>query len=204
MSQLIRVWDPMVRLFHWSLVIAFILCYISGEEESDLHLFSGYAILGLISFRVIWGLIGTKYARFNNFIYRKEAVIAYLKSLVSRKPKHYTGHNPAGGWMVIALILSLFITTLSGLKLYAVEEGLGPFANNLPQVQLISSAYADSDEHNNEGEDDFWEEFWEEIHEFFANFSVFLIFLHVSGVFVSSLLHKENLVKAMITGKKRE
>ncbi len=204
MSQLIRVWDPMVRLFHWSLVIAFILCYISGEEESALHLYSGYAILGLISFRVIWGLIGTKYARFNNFIYRKEAVIAYFKSLVSRKPKHYTGHNPAGGWMVIALILSLFITTLSGLKLYAVEEGLGPFANNLPQVQLISSAYADSDEHNNEGEDDFWEEFWEEIHEFFANFSVFLIFLHVSGVFVSSLLHKENLVKAMITGKKRE
>jgi len=202
MNSEIRIWDIFVRLFHWGLVITFSIAYISGEEESAIHIYSGYAVLGLICFRVIWGIIGTKYARFTNFIYSKTSVIKYLKSLLTGKPEHYPGHNPAAGWMVIALLLSLFLTTLSGLQLYALEEGHGPFANNLPEIQFISTAYADSNEHNGEG--GFWNELWEFIHETSANFTLLLVLIHISGVLLSSLLHRENLIKAMITGNKKE
>lgn len=211
-SNMIKVWDPLVRLFHWSLVLFFIVAYITGEEESWIHIQAGYVVLGLISFRVIWGLIGPKYARFTQFVYRPSEVLAYFKSLFTRSPKHYLGHNPLGGWMVIALLSMLFVVTFSGLKLYAVEEGKGPLAHN---VELISSAYADRDEdhddkheyrnknHDGEGEE-FWEEFWEEIHEASAEFLLFLIFLHIVGVLISSLLHGENLVRSMITGEKKQ
>jgi len=205
MSTETSVWDPLVRLFHWGLVAAFSISYITGEEESIVHIYAGYVVLGLISFRVIWGFIGTRHARFSDFVRGKQTVIEYLKSLPTRNPKHYLGHNPAGGWMVIALIVSLFITTISGLQLYALEEGLGPLANqNLPEIQLISSAYADDHgrEHGDDG-DEFWEDVWEEIHEVAANFTLLLIFIHISGVIASSLLHKENLVKAMINGRKK-
>lgn len=195
------VWDPLVRLFHWSLVIAFTIAYLS-EDEGLIHIYSGYSVLGLISFRVIWGFIGTRFARFSEFVTGTEPVINYLKGLASGSPKHYIGHNPAGGWMIIALLLSLFATTLSGLQLYAIEEGEGPFASlDLPAVTLISSAYADDDDED-EHEEKPGEEFWEEIHEAAANFTLFLVFLHIAGVVVTSRLHGENLVKAMINGKK--
>jgi len=197
-----RIWDIFIRVFHWALVIAFSIAYISGDDGSTIHVYSGYVVLGLISARVVWGLIGTKYARFSNFICNKARVITYLKSLLTGKPEYYPGHNPAAGWMVIALIVSLFLTTLSGLQLYAVEEGQGPFANNLPEIQLISTAIADSNEHSGNG--GFWGEFWEAIHEAFANFTLLLVVIHISGVLLSSLLHKENLIKAMVTGYKKE
>jgi cytochrome b len=141
-------------------------------------------------------------------VYSPKTVIQYLKGLVARKPKHYMGHNPAGGWMVIAMLLCLFIVSVSGLKVYAIEEGLGPLAGDSPALTVISTAYADDDddEHgkneNGHGEDEEAEEFWEEIHEVSSNFMLLLIFLHIAGVIVSGRLHDENLVKAMLTGKK--
>jgi len=208
MNNEIRVWDPLVRIFHWSLVLSFAIAYLTGEEESNLHIYSGYAVLGLIAFRVIWGFIGSRYARFSDFVYSPGAVSRYLKSLVEQKPEHYVGHNPAGGWMVIAMLLSLFVVSVSGLKLYAVEEGLGPLANASPSLTIISTAYADSDDsgyvenETEHAEDEEAEEFWEEIHEASTNFMLLLIFLHIAGVIVSGRLHDESLVKAMITGKK--
>ncbi|VAW53284.1 Cytochrome b [hydrothermal vent metagenome] len=201
MSQKIKVWDILVRIFHWSLVVAFITSYVSGEESSDLHIYSGYIILILILVRCVWGFIGSKYARFSNFVFNRHVVYMYLKSLLSAQPIHYTGHNPAGGWMVVALLISLFFTTISGLQLYAVEENAGPFSSINTEIQFISTAYADSDVHKSQGENDD-EEFWEEIHEFFANFTLLLILIHIAGVFVSGKLHNENLVKAMIKGYK--
>ena len=210
----IPVWDIGVRLFHWLLVISFIVAYASSEEESLVHIYSGYLVLGLITFRLLWGFIGTKYARFSDFLYSPGKVVTYLKSLTSKSPDHYFGHNPAGGLMVLALLISLFIVTFSGLKLYAVEEGKGPLATQTT-ISIVSTAYADDDryEHDNDDEheyrgykrykgDDELEEFWEEIHEASTNFTVFLILLHISGVFIAGRLHNENLVKAMITGKK--
>ena len=203
MNNEVRVWDLLIRIFHWSLVIGFSIAYLTGEEESNLHIYSGYTVLGLIIFRILWGFIGTRYARFSDFVYSPKAVSRYVKSLVGQKPKHYLGHNPAGGWMVIAMLVTLFVVSFSGLKLYAVEEGLGPLAGSLPAVTLVSPAYADDDGgEEEEGKGEKEEEFWEEIHEASANFMLFLIFLHIAGVVVSGRLHRENLIKAMITGRK--
>jgi cytochrome b len=200
----IKVWDILVRIFHWSLVIAFFIAYFTGEEENNWHIYAGYTVLGLISFRVIWGVIGTKHARFSDFIYSPQTVFQYLKGLVMKHPKHYLGHNPAGGWMVILLLASLFVVTVSGLKVYAIEEGKGPLANS--EITLISESYANGDEHKygeKEEHEDEEEEFWEEIHEGATNFTLALIFFHIIGVIASSKLHNENLIKAMITGKKK-
>lgn len=208
MSNEIRVWDSLVRIFHWSLVLAFSIAYLSGEEENMLHIYAGYVVLGLIAFRVLWGLVGTRYARFTSFITSPETVFQYLKDLIARKPQHYTGHNPAGGWMVIAMLLCLFIVSLSGLKVYAIEEGLGPLA---AEITLVSAARADDDDDDHQGgrkyekdhdENEAAEEFWEELHEVSSNLMLLLIFLHIGGVIVASRLHDEHLVKAMFTGKK--
>ena len=211
MSNEIRVWDLLIRIFHWGLVLSFTIAYLSGDEESSLHIYSGYVVLGLISFRVLWGVVGTRYARFSNFVYSPGTVIQYLKSLAAKKPKHYIGHNPAGGAMVIAMLLCLIVVSVSGLKVYAIEEGLGPLAGEPTALTAISSAYADDDgdekgdhekNENGHGADEEAEEFWEEIHEVSSNFMLLLIFLHITGVIVSGRLHDEHLVKAMITGKK--
>ena len=196
----IKVWDLFVRIFHISLLASVVVAY-AGEEGSMWHIYAGYTVLGLIILRVLWGIVGSKYARFSNFIYSPGTVINYLKGLRNKKPKHYIGHNPAAGVMVITLLVTLFAVTISGLKVYAIEEGRGPLAEN--KLAVISSAYADSD-HNkltySKDHDD--NELWEEIHEASAHFLLFLIFLHILGVTVSSKLHNENLVKAMITGNK--
>lgn len=217
------VWDLSIRVFHWSLVLLFAFSYITGEvmdhEDMSLHSYSGYAITLLLTYRILWGFVGPQYARFSNFIYPPATIIRYLKSLRSSEPEHYMGHNPAGGLMVIVLLISLFTTCFSGLLAYAAE-GKGPLAQ--VDIQLISSAYAHSDEkhesesravagggvalangeeYEEEGEDE-EEEFWEEIHEVFTTFTLLLVFIHIAGVVVSNRLHKENLVKAMLTGYK--
>ncbi len=202
MEKEIRVCDPLLRIFHWSLVLAFTVAYLSGDEESYIHIYSGYLILGLISFRLLWGIVGTRYARFSNFVYSPKSIIVYIKGLVSAQPKRYLGHNPAGGAMIIVLLLSLIVVTYSGLKVYAIEEGAGPLALQATEVSFIKSAYADDDDEDEHDEDE-EEEFWEEIHEASANFVLFLVFLHIAGVIVSGRLHNENLVKAMITGNKK-
>lgn len=207
MNDEIRVWDPLVRFFHWGLVLTFIIAYLSGDEENSLHIYSGYAVLGLIIFRVFWGLIGTRHARFSDFVTTPSAMMEYLKNLAD-KPKRYIGHNPAGGWMVIVMLITLFIVSVSGLKIYAIEEGLGPLAGDIPEIAIIRTAHADDDEHEDDDKEghngeDFWEEFWEEIHEASSNFMLLLILIHIIGVFVSGKLHDENLAKAMLTGKKR-
>jgi cytochrome b len=210
MNNEIRVWDPLVRIFHWSLVLTFSISYLTGEEESNLHIYAGYTVLGLITFRMLWGFVGTRYARFGNFVHSPNAVIQYLKGLVAKKPKHHIGHNPAGGWMVITMLICLFVVTVSGLKVYAIEEGLGPLAGETSALTIISSTnasstYDDRDSEygkNRHGEDEDAEEFWEEIHEVSSNLMLLLIFLHITGVIVSGRLHDEHLVKAMFTGKK--
>jgi cytochrome b len=204
MEKEIRVWDPLVRIFHWSLVLAFTIGYFSGDEESDLHIYAGYVVLGLISFRLIWGFAGTRYARFKDFVYSPQTIIAYAKELIAGRAKHYIGHNPAAGAMILALLLGLFVISYSGLKVYAIEEGAGPLAQQTTEISLISPAYADDDdEHQGKHEEEGDEDFWEEVHEASANFVLFLVVLHIAGVLISSKLHKENLVRAMITGKKK-
>lgn len=200
----IYVWDLGVRVFHWTLVTLFIVAYFTGESEGDIHSYAGYAVIGLVIFRVLWGFVGTRHARFSNFLASPAAIWAYLRSLWTGHPKHYDGHNPAGGWMVILLLLALAGISWSGLEVYGAE-GHGPLA---AAPELITTAAADSDNENDDryehehGEDNEAEEFWEEIHELCVNFTLLLIAIHVSGVLISTLLHRENLIGAMITGYK--
>jgi len=209
-NERVRVWDPLVRVFHWSLVAAFALAYLTGDEESRLHVYSGYAVLGLVLIRVAWGFVGTRHARFSDFVYGPARVVAYLKSLLSPAPERFLGHTPAGGWMILALLGSLMVTGLTGLQVYGLE-GHGPLAAVHVDMSPVSSAGADEDDDDERaggargsaGEDtEASEHRWEEVHEFFANFTLLLIFIHVAAVVVTGRLHKENLVKAMITGDK--
>ncbi len=152
-------------------------------------------------FRIVWGFIGTKYARFTDFVYSPKTTIDYLLSYIGANPKHYIGHNPLGGWMIVMLLLFLIFTTWSGLEAYG-KKGKGPLA--VEDMHAVSVAIADEgervhDKNDNDNED----EFWEEIHEFFANFTLFLVFVHIVGILISSSIHRENLIKAMITGKKQ-
>lgn len=215
----VKVWDPLIRVFHWAMVAAFIIAYATGEDESSIHAYAGYVIMGLIGFRILWGLIGTTYARFSNFIYSPATTLHYLKSLFTNHPKHYLGHNPAAGMMVILMLIALVVATLTGLKAYGVE-GHGPLASNSISMSIIATAQADEDHYEDHDDDDEYErhgysayeyheeeeneeeEFWEELHEASVNFLLLLVILHVLGVLVSSYLHNENLVRAMVTGRK--
>ena len=196
----IRVWDPVVRIFHWSLVASFTIAWLTGEEESRPHVLAGYAVIGLVLIRVVWGFVGTKYARFRDFVYPPSAVLAYAREILAGKSKRYLGHNPLGGMMIIALLLSLFAASVTGLVLQSAKESTGPFAaitasTSVTAPAVISRAVADDDD---EGAG----ETWKELHEFFANLSLLLVALHIAGVMVGSLVHRENLVRAMFTGRK--
>ncbi len=202
-----RVWDPVVRIFHWSLVASFTIAWLTGEEESRLHELAGYAVIGLVLIRVVWGFVGTKYARFRDFVYRPSAVLAYARDMLAGKSKRYLGHNPLGGMMIIALLLSLLAASVTGLVLQGAKEGTGPFAaitasTSVTAPAVISRAVADDDDKENNGGNGEADETWKELHEFFANLSLLLVALHIAGVIVGSLVHRENLVRAMFTGRK--
>lgn len=166
----IKVWDPFVRIFHWSLVICFFGAYLLSEENQDWHQTMGYIALGLVSSRIVWGLIGTRYARFSSFVPSPSRLLAYVKALVSKREERSLGHNPLGGLMIIALLLAIITIGTTG-------------------WMMTLDAY--------------WGVEWvEEVHEVAANLTLGLVALHVAGVIFSSVRHKENLVKAMFTGRK--
>lgn len=179
-----NVWDPFVRLFHWSLVSAFAVSYLSEGEVMPLHAWSGYVITALVLLRILWGLVGSRHARFRDFVRGPRAVLAHLRALVAGRPPRHRGHNPAGGAMILALLAALFATCLLGMALWAVDEGAGPLA-----PWLAGGGHA-------------LEELLEEAHEIAANLTLGLVLLHVGGVLLESWLLRENLVRAMVTGRK--
>ena len=181
----VKVWDPLIRIFHWALVVGFFIAYFTEEDFLTPHVWVGYMVGGLLLFRVVWGFIGPSHARFSDFVFSPAVVVSYVKDVLLLKAKRFIGHNPAGGAMIILLLISLLITTLSGIVLYAVGDNAGPMAAWMGGL----------------GES--WEDIFEELHEFFADFTMFLVFIHVAGVLVESLIHRENLVRAMVNGYKR-
>ena len=181
----IKVWDPLVRLFHWLLVAGFFIAYLSGDEWLTVHVWAGYLVAGLILFRLLWGFVGPRHARFSDFVVAPAQVRAYLTDMLKGRERRYLGHNPAGGLMIVALLLGLAAISLTGLALYGVEDQAGPLAGLMA------------------GSGEFTEDVLEELHEFFANLTLLLVAIHVAGVVWESLRHGENLVRAMITGRKR-
>jgi cytochrome b len=148
-------------------------------------MWAGYLLAAVVLVRLLWGFIGTQHARFSDFLYSPARILAYLKGLLGSRPEHYRGHNPAGGVMILLLVLSLVLTAGSGMALYAAEEHAGPLAGLMTASESA-------------------EEFWEELHELFGNLLLVLVIVHVAGALVSSYLHRENLVKAMVTGRKAD
>lgn len=124
-AQRIRVWDAPVRVFHWLLVFCFVGAYLSAESEvwRLLHITLGYTLGGLLAFRLVWGVIGTRYARFGNFLCGPGAVLQYLRSIRAKQPEHHLGHNPAGSVAIVLLMLLGLGITASG---YVTYNDLGP------------------------------------------------------------------------------
>ncbi len=110
----IKVWDPFVRIFHWSLAGFFLIAYATGDEIEKVHIAAGYAIAGLVAMRVLWGFIGPHHARFSNFVRPPREVLAYLREVFLLRAPRYIGHNPAGAAMIIALIAMLTGTCITG------------------------------------------------------------------------------------------
>jgi cytochrome b len=180
----IKVWDPVVRIGHWTLVTAFFTAYFTEDDFLTAHVWAGYVVGVVILCRLVWGFTGSEHARFKNFVRSPSATFTYLADLVRKRSKRYLGHNPAGAAMILALLIFLAGTVFSGVVLYGMEEGAGPLAAWVTE--------------SSEGE-----ELWEEIHEIFANLTLLLVGLHIAGMLFSSYVHRENLVKAMMTGRKR-
>ena len=167
----IRIWDAPVRVFHWLLVLSFAGAYLSADSEvwRLLHVTLGYTLGGLLLFRLVWGVLGTRYARFGNFVRGPRAVLRYLQSLRSGQPEHHLGHNPAGAVAIVLLLLLGLALTATG---YATYNDLGPG--------------------------------WlAELHDVLANTMLLVVAGHLVGVAVASWQHRENLVRAMVTGLKR-
>jgi cytochrome b len=194
----VAVWDPLVRLFHWTLFVSFCVAWftegelfedlqdrLSGEWLQLVHIWAGYTIAGLLVFRVLWGFVGPRYARFSDFVYSPGVVLAYVRDVLRLRARRTVGHNPAGGAMIVALLLGLTATIVTGLALYGADKGLGPLAGMLAES---SDAAIDT---------------LKEAHEVATNFTLLLVAGHLLGVVWETLLHRENLVRAMITGRKR-
>ncbi len=196
-AEKLRVWDPLVRVFHWSLVAAFAVAWFTAEELSTVHEIAGYVVAGLVAFRLVWGLIGSRYARFAQFLKGPAATAAYLTDMVRGKERRYLGHNPAGAAMIVVLLLTLSGTALSG-WLMAEPERLAL----LPEMpQIVTAAWADEEAGADVG--DGGGEAIKEVHEVLANLMLLLVALHVGGVVLASFRHHENLARAMVTGEKR-
>lgn len=166
----ILVWDLPLRVFHWLLALSFAGAFVTAEAEGarGVHLALGYTFFGLLAFRLAWGFVGSRHARFRAFARGPAAVAGYLRSLLARRPVHYVGHNPAGGWAILAMLTLGLAVAASGVALQFDAFGGG----------------------------------LEELHEGLSNTLLALVVLHLAGVIVGSIAHRENLVAAMVTGYK--
>ena len=178
------VWDAFVRCFHWSLVSLFAISVASGKVGGEWivwHMRSGYAILALVVFRLIWGFLGGEYARYASFLTGPMRGIKFAKGLLGKAPQHVIGHNPVGGWMVVVLLLLL--ATQAGLGLFSNDEiaTTGPLARYVSDetsIMLMSR------------------------HRTIGNLLLILVGVHIAAVLFHVFVKKEGIVRAMFTGKK--
>jgi cytochrome b len=194
-QDIVKVWDPVVRIGHWTLVVAFFVAYFTEDDLMTQHVWAGYVVGAVVCFRLLWGFVGTEHARFKDFVVSPATMLQYVRDLRRKQSKRYIGHNPTGGAMIIALLLCLSITVYTGLALYAIEDHAGPLAAWFAPGPAASAPAGDDEDPR--------EEFWEELHEVFSNITLALVILHVAGGLLSSYIYKENLIGAMITGRKR-
>jgi cytochrome b len=178
----VSVWDPLVRLAHWSLALATAVAWWTREYNYELHLDAGYAVLAIVIIRLVWGFAGPRYARFRSFSHAPGPALRYLGGLAAGRAPRFVGHSPAGAWMIFLLLAALFTCCLSGIALDAAENRAGPLASTrlfIYTEQIVA------------------------IHAWSTHVLEVLVPLHIAGVAVASWAHRENLVAAMLTGRKR-
>ncbi|TAG04179.1 MAG: cytochrome B [Betaproteobacteria bacterium] len=180
----VAVWDVFVRVFHWSLVLLFCFSVISAKVGGNWitwHMYSGYAILSLVIFRLMWGFVGGEYARFSSFIAGPVRAARFAVGLLKRGSQHSVGHNPVGGWMVIVLLLLL--TLQAGLGLFGNDEiaTTGPLARYVSDDASIKAMS------------------W---HRRIGDALLILVAIHILAVLFHVFVKKEGLIRAMLSGKK--
>jgi cytochrome b len=171
----VKVWDRFVRVAHWTLVTCVLAAWLTGELKIEpaqpLHEWLGYAALAVIAARLVWGFTGPRCARFAQFIAGPAGTVAYLRAVVRGREPRYLGHNPLGGWMIVALLGTAAAASITG---------------------WLSIT------------DRYWGTAWvQETHEVLSDALIALAVLHVAGVALTSVRHRENLVAAMWNGIKR-
>lgn len=179
----VYVWDSFVRLFHWTLAIAFAIAYVLTDEDVlKVHVWAGYVVGALVLARIVWGFAGPPHARFSDFVYAPVTDFRYVRDLLLFKGKRYLGHSPGGGAMVVVLLVFLAATVATGLVVYGGDQQAGPLAGMFTKDTG---------------------EAVEEVHELIANITLALVLVHVAAVLLASFVHRENLARAMVTGYKR-
>lgn len=220
----VPVWDVLVRIGHWLLVTLFTVAYFTEDSLLTLHSWAGYGVGLYVIVRVIWGFSGPRHARFADFAYGPIAAARYLRDLIRFRAQRHIGHSPAGAEMVFVLLACLAATVVSGTALLAVRDNAGPLAPWLGPnaaledavaivAPLVPSARASENDDVRRGDAPRPEQnarrpnrrggTLREIHEFLSNLTATLVILHICGVILASIVHRENLVRAMITGRKR-
>lgn len=184
----VKVWDLFVRFFHWMLVVGFFTAYLTEDDMLGPHVWAGYLVFSLVILRIVWGVLGSTHARFGDFVYGPGQVFHYVKQVITLRAQRYIGHNPAGGAMIVLLLMSLVVISLSGMVLYGAEYQTGLLGDIAAALGLTGEKDADA---------------LEEVHEFIANFTLVLVVIHVSGVLLENLLHGDNLVRSMFTRRKK-
>ncbi len=167
----VRVWDPLVRVVHWSVVIAFVVAYFSHGGYLRVHRVAGYVISALVVIRIAWGFVGSPHARFADFVPGPRRLGSYFMLLARRREPRHIGHNPAGAVMIVVLLVLLAALCATGIVL------------DTPRFR------DDAD--------------FKQVHDLLTDATLVCIVLHVAGVVVTSWRQRENLVAAMITGRKR-
>ncbi len=171
-----------MRVFHWTLVVAFTVAYLTEDDLLTVHVWAGYVVGALVLARVVWGFLGPEHARFSDFVYAPATTFRYLRDLLRFGAERHLGHSPAGGAMVVALLLLLAATVVTGLVVYGGDQQAGPLAG------LVSETTGEA---------------WEEVHEVIANVTLAFVLAHIAAVIFASFAFRENLPRAMITGYKR-
>jgi len=179
----VRIWDLPTRLFHWLFAAACVTAWVSGDDPryTDLHLYAGYVALGLVVFRLMWGVVGGRYARFTQFVKGPAAVRAHLQQLFDHSRPHEAGHNPLGALAILLMLMLVLVLGMTGLVVLGGEEGFGPLAGLFSIAQGVQVHV------------------W---HEALAWLLLGLVVVHLAGVALESRLQHQNLPRSMLTGVK--
>lgn len=199
----VTLWDPIVRLTHWSIALVVLLNAILTEGGSALHMWAGWVGMAFLILRLIWGFVGPQEARFSAFPPNPRATLSHLADLLAGRPKTYVSHNPAGAAMAYALWGTLAVLTVTGL---VMTGGKTPMQMDEIRASVAEgdwSVLVDSDDEGENANEGPWSEVSEEVHEVAGNLILLLAVLHVAGVFIESRAMRRNLLKPMLTGSRK-